>query len=103
MCVNLTLEERWVQQRPTVAAPTNTRPVSRSCPEPNIDFAVVPVLRLVIHFHIFRFSTSLTRHRQRYAQALDDLGNSEPIVKLEAEARKKLRTGSTTSFFLPLN
>jgi len=34
--------------------------------------------------------TPLTRHRQRYAQAVDDLTNSEPLEKLEAEARQKL-------------
>lgn len=34
--------------------------------------------------------TPLTRHRQRYAQAIDDLTNAEPIDKLEAEAKQKL-------------
>ncbi|SEJ49093.1 MULTISPECIES: SDR family NAD(P)-dependent oxidoreductase [unclassified Variovorax] len=34
--------------------------------------------------------TPLTRHRQRYAQALDDLTNAEPLHKLEAEVRQKL-------------
>lgn len=34
--------------------------------------------------------TPLTRHRQRYAQAIDDLGNSEPLETLEAKAREKL-------------
>jgi NAD(P)-dependent dehydrogenase (short-subunit alcohol dehydrogenase family) len=34
--------------------------------------------------------TPLTRHRQRYAQAVDDLNNSEPLEKLEAEAKQKL-------------
>ena len=34
--------------------------------------------------------TPLTRHRQRYAQAVDDLTNTEPLDKLEAEAKQKL-------------
>ncbi|WP_073664078.1 mycofactocin-coupled SDR family oxidoreductase [Pseudomonas aeruginosa] len=34
--------------------------------------------------------TPLTRHRQRYAQAIDDLTNAEPLDKLEAEAKQKL-------------
>jgi NAD(P)-dependent dehydrogenase (short-subunit alcohol dehydrogenase family) len=34
--------------------------------------------------------TPLTRHRQRYAQAVDDLSNTDPIDKLEAEAKGKL-------------
>lgn len=34
--------------------------------------------------------TPLTRHRQRYAQAVDDLSNSEPLDRLEAEAKRKL-------------
>jgi len=34
--------------------------------------------------------TALTRHRQRYAQVVDDLNNSEPLEKLEAEAKQKL-------------
>ena len=38
--------------------------------------------------------TPLTRHRQRYAQAIDDLTNAEPLEKLEAEARKKLAAKS---------
>ncbi len=38
--------------------------------------------------------TPLTRHRQRYAQAVDDLNNAEPLEKLEAEARKKLSAKS---------
>jgi NAD(P)-dependent dehydrogenase (short-subunit alcohol dehydrogenase family) len=38
--------------------------------------------------------TALTRHRQRYAQAVDDLTNSEPLEKLEAEARRKLTAKS---------
>jgi NAD(P)-dependent dehydrogenase (short-subunit alcohol dehydrogenase family) len=29
--------------------------------------------------------TPLTRHRQRYAQAIDDLTNAEPLEKLETE------------------
>lgn len=38
--------------------------------------------------------TPLTRHRQRYAQAVDDLDNAEPLEKLEAEARRKLAANS---------
>jgi NAD(P)-dependent dehydrogenase (short-subunit alcohol dehydrogenase family) len=38
--------------------------------------------------------TPLTRHRQRYAQAVDDLTNSEPLEKLEAEAKQKLAAKS---------
>jgi len=38
--------------------------------------------------------TPLTRHRQRYAQAVDDLSNSEPLEKLEAEAKRKLAAKS---------
>lgn len=38
--------------------------------------------------------TPLTRHRQRYAQAIDDLDNAEPLEKLEAEAKKKLSAKS---------
>lgn len=38
--------------------------------------------------------TPLTRHRQRYAQAVDDLSSSEPLEKLEAEARQKLAAKS---------
>jgi NAD(P)-dependent dehydrogenase (short-subunit alcohol dehydrogenase family) len=38
--------------------------------------------------------TPLTRHRQRYAQAIDDLKNSEPLDKLEAEAKEKLTAKS---------
>jgi NAD(P)-dependent dehydrogenase (short-subunit alcohol dehydrogenase family) len=38
--------------------------------------------------------TPLTRHRQRYAQAIDDLSNSEPLEKLEAEAKQKLAARS---------
>ncbi|MGC1300823.1 MAG: SDR family NAD(P)-dependent oxidoreductase [Caulobacteraceae bacterium] len=34
--------------------------------------------------------TPLTRHRQRYAQAMGDLESSEPTSTLESEARKKL-------------
>jgi len=34
--------------------------------------------------------TPLTRHRQRYAQAVGDLANAEPLERLEAEARQKL-------------
>jgi NAD(P)-dependent dehydrogenase (short-subunit alcohol dehydrogenase family) len=34
--------------------------------------------------------TPLTRHRQRYEQAVDDLDSSEPTATLEAEARKRL-------------
>lgn len=38
--------------------------------------------------------TPLTRHRQRYAQAIDDLTNSEPLDKLEAKAKQKLASNS---------
>ena len=38
--------------------------------------------------------TPLTRHRQRYAQAVDDLSNSEPLDVLEAKARKLLSAKS---------
>jgi NAD(P)-dependent dehydrogenase (short-subunit alcohol dehydrogenase family) len=38
--------------------------------------------------------TPLTRHRQRYAQAVDDLNNAEPIARLEAEAKEKLSAKS---------
>lgn len=38
--------------------------------------------------------TPLTRHRQRYAQAVDDLSNTEPLGKLEAEAKQKLSAKS---------
>ncbi|OJV32266.1 MULTISPECIES: SDR family NAD(P)-dependent oxidoreductase [unclassified Sphingomonas] len=38
--------------------------------------------------------TPLTRHRQRYAQAIDDLDNAEPLGKLEAEAKQKLAAKS---------
>lgn len=34
--------------------------------------------------------TPLTRHRQRYAQAIDDLSNSQPLDQLEAEAKRAL-------------
>jgi NAD(P)-dependent dehydrogenase (short-subunit alcohol dehydrogenase family) len=34
--------------------------------------------------------TPLTRHRDRYAQAVDDLESKEPVAVLEAEAKKKL-------------
>ncbi len=34
--------------------------------------------------------TPLTRHRQRYQQAVDDLASKEPTSVLEAEAKKKL-------------
>lgn len=34
--------------------------------------------------------TPLTRHRQRYAQAVDDLGSDKSTDDLEAEAKKKL-------------
>lgn len=34
--------------------------------------------------------TPLTRHRQRYAQAIDDINNAEPIEVLEAKAKEKL-------------
>jgi SDR family mycofactocin-dependent oxidoreductase len=38
--------------------------------------------------------TPLTRHRQRYAQAVDDLDNAEPIARLEEEAKEKLSAKS---------
>ena len=38
--------------------------------------------------------TPLTRHRQRYAQAIDDLDNRQPLDQLEAEARRTLRAKS---------
>jgi NAD(P)-dependent dehydrogenase (short-subunit alcohol dehydrogenase family) len=38
--------------------------------------------------------TPLTRHRQRYAQAIDDLDNSEPLEVLEAKAKDKLAAKS---------
>ncbi len=38
--------------------------------------------------------TPLTRHRQRYAQAIDDLDNTQPLEVLEAEARGTLRAKS---------
>jgi NAD(P)-dependent dehydrogenase (short-subunit alcohol dehydrogenase family) len=38
--------------------------------------------------------TPLTRHRQRYAQAVDDLDNAEPIGSLEEEAKEKLSAKS---------
>jgi NAD(P)-dependent dehydrogenase (short-subunit alcohol dehydrogenase family) len=38
--------------------------------------------------------TPLTRHRQRYAQAVDDLKTAEPLDKLEAEAKQKLASAS---------
>jgi SDR family mycofactocin-dependent oxidoreductase len=38
--------------------------------------------------------TPLTRHRQRYAQAVDDLNNAGPIAKLEEEAKEKLSAKS---------
>ena len=38
--------------------------------------------------------TPLTRHRQRYAAAVDDLDSKEPTAKLEAEAKKKLKAKS---------
>lgn len=38
--------------------------------------------------------TPLTRHRQRYAQAVDDLNNQDPIDQLEAEAAKRLSAKS---------
>jgi NAD(P)-dependent dehydrogenase (short-subunit alcohol dehydrogenase family) len=34
--------------------------------------------------------TALTRHRQRYAQAVDNLGSDLPTATLEAEAKKRL-------------
>lgn len=38
--------------------------------------------------------TPLTRHRQRYAQAIDDLNNHQPLADLEAEAKRKLKANS---------
>ena len=38
--------------------------------------------------------TPLTRHRQRYAQVVDDLNNAEPIGRLEAEAKQRLTAKS---------
>lgn len=38
--------------------------------------------------------TPLTRHRQRYAQAVDDLDDTDAIEKLEAEAKQKLAAHS---------
>ncbi|MCE7031443.1 SDR family oxidoreductase [Lysobacter sp. GX 14042] len=38
--------------------------------------------------------TPLTRHRRRYAQAMDDLDNTEPLDQLEAKAERKLRDSS---------
>lgn len=38
--------------------------------------------------------TPLTRHRQRYAQAVDDLGNTEPLAMLEAKAKATLSAHS---------
>jgi NAD(P)-dependent dehydrogenase (short-subunit alcohol dehydrogenase family) len=38
--------------------------------------------------------TPLTRHRQRYAQAVDDLATTEPEGELEAEAKRKLAAKS---------
>lgn len=38
--------------------------------------------------------TPLTRHRQRYAQAVDDLNNTESLETLEAEAKRKLAAKS---------
>jgi NAD(P)-dependent dehydrogenase (short-subunit alcohol dehydrogenase family) len=35
-------------------------------------------------------NTPLTRHRQRYAQAIDDLKSTEPTAAMEAEAKKRL-------------
>lgn len=34
--------------------------------------------------------TPLTRHRQRYVQAIDDLNNTEPLDQLKAKAKQKL-------------
>jgi NAD(P)-dependent dehydrogenase (short-subunit alcohol dehydrogenase family) len=34
--------------------------------------------------------TPLTRHKQRYAQAVDNLNSQEPIAELEAAAEKQL-------------
>ncbi len=38
--------------------------------------------------------TPLTRHRQRYAQAVDNLNNQDPIEQLEADAKKRLSAKS---------
>jgi NAD(P)-dependent dehydrogenase (short-subunit alcohol dehydrogenase family) len=38
--------------------------------------------------------TPLTRHRQRYAQAVDDLTSTAPLDQLEAEAKQKLAARS---------
>ena len=38
--------------------------------------------------------TPLTRHRQRYAQAIDDLNTSLPIKELEQQAKEKLKAKS---------
>ncbi len=38
--------------------------------------------------------TPLTRHRQRYAQAVDDLDDKDALDKLEAEAKEKLAARS---------
>jgi len=38
--------------------------------------------------------TPLTRHRQRYAQAVDDLANTEALDRLEEEAKEKLSAKS---------
>jgi NAD(P)-dependent dehydrogenase (short-subunit alcohol dehydrogenase family) len=38
--------------------------------------------------------TPLTRHRQRYAQAVDDLDSTAPTAALEAEAKKRLSAKS---------
>jgi NAD(P)-dependent dehydrogenase (short-subunit alcohol dehydrogenase family) len=35
-------------------------------------------------------NTPLTRHRQRYAQAIDDLSSAEPTAAIEAEAKTRL-------------
>jgi len=38
--------------------------------------------------------TPLTRHRQRYAQAIDDLTNAEPLDQLEAKTKRELSAKS---------
>jgi len=38
--------------------------------------------------------TALTRHRQRYAQAIDDFDSTQPTAVLEAEAKKMLSAKS---------
>lgn len=38
--------------------------------------------------------TPLTCHRQRYAQAIDDFNNTQPLNQLEAEAKKRLSAKS---------